>query len=250
METTISRRNLIKGSAAFAAAATLLGASACSPQKEAENAPAAQADLPPDLRMSDFEYSVVETDPVTSFASEETYDIVVVGAGCAGVPAVLTAVEEGATVACLQKEATVSANGNGCSFVVKEASNLSGIARWRSDWAKLNDWRINPALFQYYVDYAEEAVPCSVAGAVIVAEEEKAADDDDIEYRQVYPLIGDKVRVYDRENDECADAEEHCKALHDDILTCMLAGRNTLNRINAEHGAYETHNEQEHVRPL
>ena len=128
METNISRRNLIKGGAAFAAAATLLGASACSPRKDAENAPAAKSDLPADLRASDFKYSVVETDPITSFASEETYDIVVVGAGCAGVPAVLTAVEEGATVACLQKEATVAANGNGCSFVVKEASNLSGIA--------------------------------------------------------------------------------------------------------------------------
>ena len=46
METNISRRNLIKGGAAFAAAATLLGASACSPRKEAENAPAAKSDLP------------------------------------------------------------------------------------------------------------------------------------------------------------------------------------------------------------
>ena len=69
METNISRRNLIKGGAAFAAAATLLGASACSPRKEAENAPTAKSDLPADLRASDFKYSVVETDPITSFAS-------------------------------------------------------------------------------------------------------------------------------------------------------------------------------------
>lgn len=71
----------------------------------------------------------------------------------------LTAVEEGAKVACLQKEATVSANGNGCSFVVKAHSNPAGIVRWRSDWARLNDWRINNELFNYYVEYAEEAVP-------------------------------------------------------------------------------------------
>lgn len=82
-----------------------------------------------------------------------------VGAGCAGVPAVLTAVEEGAKVACLQKEATVSANGNGWSFVVKAHSTPPGIVRWRSDWARLNDWRINNELFNYYVEYAEEAVP-------------------------------------------------------------------------------------------
>lgn len=31
--------------------------------------------------------------------------------------------------------------------------------RWRSDWARLNDWRINNELFNYYVEYAEEAVP-------------------------------------------------------------------------------------------
>ena len=62
-------------------------------------------------------------------------------------------------MACLQKEATVSANGNGCSFVVKAHSNPAGIVRWRSDWARLNDWRINNELFNHYVEYAEEAVP-------------------------------------------------------------------------------------------
>ncbi len=51
-------------------------------------------------------------------------------------------------------------------FVVKEAFQLVGIARWRSDWAKLSDWRINPALFQYYVDYAEEAVPWVISRGI------------------------------------------------------------------------------------
>ena len=119
----------------------------------------ANDELPADLKESDFDFSIVEREPITEFAAEETYDIVVVGAGCAGVPAVLTAVEEGAKVACLQKEAVVSANGNGCSFVAKEHSTPAGIKRWRSDWARLNDWRINNDLFDYYVEYAEEAVP-------------------------------------------------------------------------------------------
>ncbi|MBQ3301659.1 MAG: FAD-binding protein, partial [Eggerthellaceae bacterium] len=47
---------------------------------------------------SDFAESVAELEPITEFAGEKTYDIVVVGAGTAGVPAVLTALEEGATV--------------------------------------------------------------------------------------------------------------------------------------------------------
>ena len=42
---------------------------------------------------------------------------------------------------------------------VKAHSNPAGIVRWRSDWARLNDWRINNELFNYYVEYAEEAVP-------------------------------------------------------------------------------------------
>ncbi len=151
-----------QGGAGLAAGAALLGAAGCAPSTPAANdalASTAAGELPADLKESDFEFSIVEREPITEFAAEETYDIVVVGAGCAGVPAVLTAVEEGAKVACLQKEATVSANGNGCSFVVKAHSNPAGIVRWRSDWARLNDWRINNELFNYYVEYAEEAVP-------------------------------------------------------------------------------------------
>ena len=160
--TWIDGRSL-KGGAGLAAGAALLGAPPAAPRRLRQPndalASTAAGELPADLKESDFEFSIVEREPITEFAAEETYDIVVVGAGCAGVPAVLTAVEEGAKVACLQKEATVSANGNGCSFVVKAHSNPAGIVRWRSDWARLNDWRINNELFNYYVEYAEEAVP-------------------------------------------------------------------------------------------
>lgn len=158
---TMDRRMFIKGGIGAAAGTALLGMAGCAPSATASGklADTANDELPADLKESDFDFSIVEREPITEFAAEETYDIVVVGAGCAGVPAVLTAVEEGAKVACLQKEAVVSANGNGCSFVAKEHSTPAGIKRWRSDWARLNDWRINNDLFDYYVEYAEEAVP-------------------------------------------------------------------------------------------
>ncbi|WP_251231522.1 FAD-dependent oxidoreductase [Adlercreutzia aquisgranensis] len=163
----INRRGFLKGGAALAAGAALAGLAGCAPTnqkgKEEVSAQAATKPLPLDLKESDFDFSVVELEPITDFAEEQTYDIVVVGAGCAGVPAVLTAVEEGASVACLQKEAAVSANGNGASFVVNAESNPAGISRWRSSWAERNDWRINNKLFDYYVRYAEEAVPWVVA---------------------------------------------------------------------------------------
>ena len=122
----INRRGFLKGGAALAAGAALAGLAGCAPTnqkgKEEVSAQAATKPLPLDLKESDFDFSVVELEPITDFAEEQTYDIVVVGAGCAGVPAVLTAVEEGASVACLQKEAAVSANGNGASFVVTTTS--------------------------------------------------------------------------------------------------------------------------------
>ena len=154
---SMDRRAFVSGVAAAAAGAAAMGLAGCAPKPAAEPEKSEFA-LPIDLKESDFDYSVVELDPITEFAAEETYDIVVVGAGCSGVPAVLTAIENGATVGCLQKESCVSANGNGASFVLKDKSTPAGILRWRSQWAKLNDWRIDNKLFQFYVDHSEETV--------------------------------------------------------------------------------------------
>ena len=154
---SMDRRAFVSGVAAAAAGAAAMGLAGCAPKPAAEPEKSEFA-LPIDLKESDFDYSVVELDPITECAAEETYDIVVVGAGCSGVPAVLTAIENGATVGCLQKESCVSANGNGASFVLKDKSTPAGILRWRSQWAKLNDWRIDNKLFQFYVDHSEETV--------------------------------------------------------------------------------------------
>lgn len=101
---TMDRRMFIKGGIGAAAGTALLGMAGCAPSATASGklADTANDELPADLKESDFDFSIVEREPITEFAAEETYDIVVVGAGCAGVPAVLTAVEEGAKVACLQ----------------------------------------------------------------------------------------------------------------------------------------------------
>lgn len=150
----ITRRTFVT-SGACAASAAALGA-AC---LHTEQAQAVQdVELPEGILASDLEYSAVELGEISDFALEETYDIVVVGAGCSGVPAVLTAIEEGATVACLQKEETAAANGSGVSAVVRSQSTEAGIKRWMADWAQLNGWRMNWELFNHYVDYSEEAV--------------------------------------------------------------------------------------------
>ena len=166
MAKSLDRRSFLAGGAALASGAALAALTGCAAQetKSASGTPAeaeassTTAYLPVDLTMADVEDSLVELDLITDFASEETYDVVVVGAGVSGVPAVLTAVEEGATVCCLQRESKPAANGFGTSAVYKGASTPGGIKRWLEDFAKGDGWRVNRELFQHHVDHSEEAV--------------------------------------------------------------------------------------------
>lgn len=165
----MDRRSFLKGGALAASAAALTvaggGLIGCTPnagknEELSSTGSPSEMDvkLPDGLLMSDIEQSSVELQPINDFIAEETYDIVVVGAGCAGVPAALTALEEGATVGVLQKEADASANGNGASAVILGQSDQAAVKRWMTDWAKENKWRLNEELFQYYVDHSEDTL--------------------------------------------------------------------------------------------
>ena len=58
------------------------------------------------------------------------YDVVIVGAGAAGVPAAISAKEAGATVALIQKEATAISQGNTATGILLDGSDPRG--RFRS----------------------------------------------------------------------------------------------------------------------
>lgn len=157
--TNIDRRSFLTGGAVLASSAALAGLAGCAKaDAPASGSEAAAVELPVDLSMADIKGSLVELEPITEFAAEETYDVVVVGAGVAGVPAVLTAAEEGASVCCLQRESKPAANGFGSSAVYKAGSTPGGIKRWMEDFAKGDGWRINRDLFQHHVDHSEETV--------------------------------------------------------------------------------------------
>ena len=101
-----NRRSFLKGGLVAASGLALGALAGCGntptkSQAATASAGSASVDLPDSISVMDVENSVVELEPISDFAAEETYDIVVVGAGCAGVPAVLTALEEGASVCCL-----------------------------------------------------------------------------------------------------------------------------------------------------
>lgn len=72
---------------------------------------------------------------------DKKYDIVVVGAGAAGVVAACIAAEHSASVALIQKEATIISQGNCASAIIKSRSTEAGIAKWIHHTNSLCNWR-------------------------------------------------------------------------------------------------------------
>ena len=88
----------------------------------------------------------------------EDYEIVVVGAGAAGVPAAGWAAELGAKTALLQKESTVISQGNCGSAIIRSRSTEAGIAKWIHHTNSLCDWRADTKQLRAYADNSEEAL--------------------------------------------------------------------------------------------
>ena len=86
------------------------------------------------------------------------FDIVVVGAGAAGVPAAGWAAELGAKVALLQKESNIVSQGNCGSAIIKSRSTEAGIAKWIHQTNGLCDWRADIKQLKAYADHSEEAM--------------------------------------------------------------------------------------------
>ena len=86
------------------------------------------------------------------------YDVVVVGAGAAGVPAAGSAVLEGVRVALLQKQSVVVSQGNCIGAAIKEKSDLQGMMNFIHHTNSLCDWRSDRKQVQTFIDYSEPAV--------------------------------------------------------------------------------------------
>ena len=101
--------------------------------------------------------SVVETGEVTVSEVWE-FDVVVVGAGAAGVPAAGWAAELGAKTALLQKEQNVVSQGNCGSAIIKSRSTKAGIEKWIHHTNSLCDWRADVKQLRAYAEHSEEAM--------------------------------------------------------------------------------------------
>ena len=80
-------------------------------------------------------------DPITDIKETKEYDVVIVGAGAAGVPAAISAKEAGATVALIQKEATAISQGNTATGILLDGSDPAGVSAVVSTLLKEHQFR-------------------------------------------------------------------------------------------------------------
>lgn len=148
----ITRRNLFKlggVAAASAAAAGVLGS--CAPK-------APEAEAVGDAAAAGVPSFFVKPAAITNIGETHDFDIVVVGAGAAGVPCALKAAEDGASVALIQKEVHAVSQGNTCDSLIlatedQEGTEPAGVAAvvswiteqcaWRSHREQVDLWAKN-----------------------------------------------------------------------------------------------------------
>lgn len=122
--TDLSRRNFFKlGGVAAAGVAGASMLTACSP-KGAGDAASTSSGSSSDNGLPSF-FQAPEA--ISDISETKDFDIVVVGAGAAGVPCAISAFQEGANVALLQKEDTAISQGNTCDSILVDQSDPAGI---------------------------------------------------------------------------------------------------------------------------
>ncbi|MEG0374259.1 MAG: FAD-dependent oxidoreductase [Raoultibacter sp.] len=154
--TTVSRRDLFKLGGVAAVGALGAGALAgCAPSQVASGATPTTATAAPSDGTPAF---LIPPEPITDFVDTKEFDIVVVGAGVAGISAVHTALEAGASVACLQKEATPVTQGNMSACIVLEECTEAQIQAAVSLVIHKSDHRANRDLINVWAHKSSEAV--------------------------------------------------------------------------------------------
>ena len=153
----LTRRTFLKTAAATGAASVAAAGLAGASAAVADEAVAA-VEYPAGLIEADFADSPVELAPITDFAAEKTYDVVVVGAGTGGVPAALSALEEGATVACLQKESAPISQGGSSTGIIVDKSDPQGVMNHLQGFMEDCHWRADRGLARFYYDHSGETI--------------------------------------------------------------------------------------------
>ena len=94
----------------------------------------------------------------SQIAETKTFDVVIVGAGASGVPAALSAAENDASVAVLQKENIVVSQGNSGTGIDLTTSEQAGIEALVAKVLKDNAHRCNPKLIRQWAYNSGEVI--------------------------------------------------------------------------------------------
>ena len=160
----LSRRDLFKfGSVAAASVAATGALASCAPQK-ADSASAGSSGAAKGTTIAaghgreGLPAFLVQPDPIKDIAETKDFDVVVIGAGAAGVPAALSAQEAGASVALIQKENQAISQGNSGSGIDLATSDPADIANLVSQLIKDSQHRPNRKLVELWANNSGEAV--------------------------------------------------------------------------------------------
>lgn len=159
----ISRRGFL-GLSAVAGATSLTCLAGCSPKGKSQTGDTKATGSYPEndicgrISMSELEGSSIVADPITTFDSEQTYDVIVIGAGASGIPAAIAAAESGAKVCVLQKEKTAASQGASCCYIDTEATDELAMAHLMHTMRDIGAYRANWNLNKVWVDNSTEAV--------------------------------------------------------------------------------------------
>lgn len=101
---------------------------------------------------------LIKPEPITDIAETYDYDVVVVGAGAAGVPAALSAREAGASVALLQKQSMAVSQGNSGSSIDLTTSDPADVQNLVSQLIEDSQHRPNRDPVELWAMNSGEAV--------------------------------------------------------------------------------------------
>lgn len=170
-EMNVTRRNLFKmgGVAAMAAAgASMLGGCSAQPAASgASDASSSFANVPEFLKVPE---------PIVEFDETKEFDVVVVGAGLAGMSAAHASNEAGARTALCQKLSTVQTAGNMGACIDLEKTDEAGIQACISFINYKSDWRSNRDVVDVWARNGQEALAWWAETAAAAGFESKPYD--------------------------------------------------------------------------
>ena len=167
MSKEMSRRDLLKMSglaAAGVAGASLLGgcapkaASSASDSGKAANGGSTAATTAAGHERAGLPSFLSAPEPIKDVKTTKDYDVVIVGAGAAGIPAAITAKEAGASVAVIQKESTAISQGNTATGILLDKSDPAGVEAVVSKLISEHDYRAKREQVELWAKNSGEAI--------------------------------------------------------------------------------------------